>query len=103
MVIKLRKDLLKIVEGILNRFAPEFEIRVFGSRANGTPKKYSDLDLVIITKEPLEIKRMALLKDAFSESNLPIKIDIIDWSAIDESFRDLIDDKSVPFLPAGRE
>jgi len=103
MNIKLRADFLQIVEEILTRFVPEYEVRVFGSRANGTPKKYSDLDLVIMTEKSLEIKRMAFLKNAFSESNLPIKVDIVDWSSIDKGFKDIIDDESVPFLPAGRE
>ncbi len=102
MAVDLRGDLLKIVENILKRLVPEYEVRVFGSRATGSPKKYSDLDLVIMTDTPLPTLKTALLKDAFAESNLPIKVDIVDWSELNESFRELIAKSSVDFLQAGR-
>jgi len=33
---------------------------------------------------------MALTKEAFSKSNLPYKIDLIDWSSIDDNFKEII-------------
>ena len=75
---------------------------MFGSRAGGSPKKFSDLDLAIMTDAPLGPARMAELRYAFSESNLPIKVDIVDWSELSESFRALISETSVDFLPAER-
>ena len=63
------------------------EIWVFGSRIAGNAKKFSDLDLVIITKRPLPTLTMALLKEDFSQSDLPFKVDVLDWSTISEEFK----------------
>lgn len=69
---------------------------IFGSRAKGTARKTSDLDLVLMTKKPLEFSILADLKEAFSESDLSFKVDIVDWSDISESFQKLIEkDKRV--------
>ena len=48
----------------------------------------SDLDLVLRNPQNLHEETAGLydLKDAFSESNLPIRVDIMDWARIPESF-----------------
>ena len=84
-----QKD-LKTVSEILGSHVPEFEVRAFGSRVRGTTKKASDLDLVIMTDVPLETLRMADLKEAFIESALPFKVDIVDWADTKNTFRELI-------------
>jgi predicted nucleotidyltransferase len=81
---------LNTVRDILGSHVPEFEVRAFGSRARGTTKKASDLDLVIMTSVPLETLRMADLKEAFIESDLPFKVDIVDWADTKDTFRKLI-------------
>lgn len=46
--IDLRPEYLRIVRGILHRFAPDREVRVFGSRAKAARKPTADLDLCIM-------------------------------------------------------
>lgn len=75
---------------ILQEHIPQYEVRAFGSRVTGTAKKFSDLDLVIMSKTPLPLLLLGDLADAFSESDLPIKVDLLDWSRIDEGFQKLI-------------
>jgi hypothetical protein len=41
-------------------------------------RKFSDLDLTIITNKPLDTQIYIDLKNAFSESDLPFKVEIID-------------------------
>lgn len=41
----------------------------------------------------------AVLRDAFSESNLPILVDIQDWSRIPDSFREEIERSGVVVFP----
>ncbi|MGH8626362.1 MAG: hypothetical protein ACREYC_14210 [Gammaproteobacteria bacterium] len=38
----------------------------------------------------MNVSRYADLQEAFSESELPFKVDIVDWSAASESFREVI-------------
>lgn len=61
-----------------------------GSRARGTPKPFSDLDLALITSQPLPLSMLAQLNDAFDTSDLTIKVDLVDWASTRESFRDII-------------
>ena len=87
-MIDVTPEHLRIVFSILLKYVPEHEVLAFGSRVNQKPKKHSDLDLVIKTDSPL-----ALLRDAFSESNLPFKVDIVDWSRISKNFQKIIEEK----------
>jgi predicted nucleotidyltransferase len=82
---------LATVKAILRTHVPEFEVRAFGSRVRGKRRKFSDLDLVIMTDEPLNASRMAVLCDAFSESDLPFKVDVLDWAATSTTFRRIIE------------
>jgi predicted nucleotidyltransferase len=83
---------LETVLGILREQVPEYEVRAFGSRVHGRAlKRFSDLDLVVITDSPLDPLRLADLKEAFSESDLPFKVDVLDWSVTNERFRRVIE------------
>ena len=50
--------------------------------------KFSDLDLVLRNPQNLleEADALSDLKEAFTESNLPIRVDIMDWARIPVSF-----------------
>lgn len=79
-----------IVRDILQRYVPDREVWAFGSRAKWTAKEFSDLDIAIIVDEPLSIGLMAEMREAFQESSLPFKIDIVDWASITPAFRQVI-------------
>ncbi len=79
------------VSRILKVHIPEYEVWAFGSRVKWTAKQYSDLDLAVISEQPLPISLSADLNSAFDESNLSIKVDIVDWAAISESFRQIVE------------
>lgn len=90
-MISLDATHLTIVRRILAAHMPEAEVRAFGSRINGKPSKYSDLDLVLVASERIPNERIEALKDAFSESDLPIQMDVLDWNAISPAFREVIE------------
>lgn len=52
-------------------------IKVFGSRARGDYKKYSDLDLWLEVSPVLTDTELMNLRELFEDSDLPIKIDIV--------------------------
>lgn len=76
---------------LLRQYVPEFDVWAFGSRVKWTAKSHSDLDLAIITSEPLSLSRFAELREVFDESVLPFRVDIVDWAATSESFRRIIE------------
>src|SRR5664279_4559924 len=80
---------------VLRNHVPEYPVWAFGSRVKWTAKAHSDLDLAIITPQPLSLTRMANIKEAFDESNLSIRIDIVDWATTSEVFRKIIEQNKV--------
>ncbi|MEI6745851.1 MAG: nucleotidyltransferase domain-containing protein, partial [Methylococcaceae bacterium] len=71
--IDLSSHDLNVVCEILKTYASDYAVWAFGSRVKGNAKKYSDLDLAIMTQQPLSFSKMAILKEAFDESDLPIR------------------------------
>ena len=92
-MIDIRPDHLQIVKEILEEYVPACKVCAFGSRVNGIVKSYSDLDLVIMAKEKLDRRLLYRLQEAFQESKLPFRVDVLDWNRISESFRKVIGNK----------
>ena len=86
---------LEIVRSIVGLFVPGIEVRAFGSRASGNARRHSDLDLVVMTAQPLDVFIQARMNAAFSDSALPFTVDVLDWASLETSFRDRIRDGSV--------
>jgi len=80
---------------ILKTHLPEYPVWAFGSRVKGTAKPYSDLDLAIIAPLPLSLTEMATVKEAFDESDLSIRVDIVDWATTSDTFRKIIEQDKV--------
>jgi predicted nucleotidyltransferase len=94
--LALKQDELAIVEKILRRYVPDREVWAFGSRTRPPCKPFSDLDLAILGSEPLPLGVMVDLKDEFSESDFPYRVDIVDWATTSERFRQIIEQRYVP-------
>jgi predicted nucleotidyltransferase len=77
---------LSIVLEILKKYP--FTFYAFGSRVKGNPKKFSDLDLCFIENIPGNMQSQ--IDEDFEESDLPYKVDVINWNTCDESFQNII-------------
>ena len=93
--LQLSQRELKEVQQILQLHVPAYSVWAFGSRVTGKARKYSDLDLVIITEAPLPLADKAELTAAFDEADLAFKVDIVDWAAISPEFRTIIEKAKV--------
>ena len=82
---------LETIKGILAEYVVECEVRVFGSRAGGTAKDYSDLDIVIVGTAKIKRRVKMLLREAFEKSDLPFRVDVVDYNAVSDSFRAIIE------------
>ena len=94
-LIDISPENWQIVRSILERYIPDREVWAFGSRAKWAAKEFSDLDIAVIGNEPMDIGLMADLSEAFQESALPFKVDIVDWATITTSFRKVIETAKV--------
>lgn len=80
-----------ILYSILEKHFPDCRILLFGSRATGKAKKFSDIDLAIdCNGTVLPVMNLADAKQDFIESDLPYLVDLIDLNSIDDSFKEKI-------------
>jgi predicted nucleotidyltransferase len=85
---------LATVRGVLAaHLPPGFAASAFGSRTrgDGKVKPWSDLDLVIEGPTPLPLPALARLAEAFDESDLPWKVDLVDRAGLDAAFVAIVD------------
>lgn len=90
-MIKITPKQLELIKKILQEHLPDCEVRVFGSRLTDKTKSYSDLDLALVGKEKIARQKMIKLKEAFEESSLPFRVDLLDWHKISAEFKKIID------------
>ncbi|MDP3877288.1 MAG: nucleotidyltransferase domain-containing protein [Methylobacter sp.] len=96
---------LHMVQTILQTHLPCAEVWAYGSRVNGDYYEASDLDLVVRQPEDLSRGQNNLYEviEAFSESNLPIIVQLVDWARIPNDFHAEIADNYVVVQDAKTE
>lgn len=93
--VHLSEEELRSVIAVLNDALSGETVLAFGSRVRGDHRKTSDLDLAIQSTSGVTIETRARLEQGFSESSLPFRVDVIDLSRVDESFRGIILDQAI--------
>ena len=89
-MIDLAPEQLAIVRRLLATYVPECEVRAFGSRVTWTAKPHSDLDLALFGPEKVATATLRRLREAFEDSGLSIRVDLLDANAISETFQRVI-------------
>lgn len=69
------------IYSILKKYKDITSVILFGSRAKGTFKKGSDIDLAIFTESVSE-EIILKLKEDFEESSLPYRVDIVHYPTL---------------------
>lgn len=90
-MLDLAAEHLEEVRRILQLHVPGRKVHAFGSRVQGNAKPFSDLDLAVMGEAPLDFRQLSALKDAFSDSNLPFRVDVVDWAATSKAFQGIIE------------
>ncbi len=85
------KHNLEIINNILHEHVPHCEVWAFGSRVHGHNfKKFSDLDIAVISENKIPASIISSLEEDFIESYLPFKVDVIDFATINDDFKKII-------------
>jgi type I restriction enzyme S subunit len=92
-MIDLNPKYLETIQQILAEHVLECEVRAYGSRVKWTAEDYSDLDLAVVGSEPLSLRQLHQLKETFAESDLPIRVDVVDWQSLSDGFKKVIEEK----------
>ena len=79
----------KIKNIILNNIEDcnEYRLFIFGSRASTQSRKYSDYDIGIEGKKAIPFAVLAKIKTALDDSDLPYKVDVVDFFTVSNNFR----------------
>lgn len=91
-IIDLAPQHLATVRAILQTTVPSIHAFAFGSRVHetntvGKAKKHSDVDIALEPAHPLGWRVLADVREAFEESDLPMRVDVIDWSVCTDDFK----------------
>jgi predicted nucleotidyltransferase len=90
-------ELAEVRRVLAEHLPPGMSVAAFGSRAAGTSKPWSDLDLSL--GGPVALPLLAELAEAFDESTLSFKVDLIDRAAVGPDFGAIIDGTALPVWP----
>jgi predicted nucleotidyltransferase len=66
----------------------DVSVALFGSHVHGTAGRTSDVDVAIIPHGSIDPSRLSLLRDELEESNIPYKVEVVDFSLVSRSFRE---------------
>lgn len=93
-MIDLEEKYINYIKQIISKYLTNFEVYLYGSRAKGTARKYSDVDIAIFSEELSEKIRLKICFE-FENSTFPFKLDIINMKTISKEFKELISDSLV--------
>ena len=74
------------VTQLLAKFLPHTKVWAFGSRVKGTATLRSDLDLVVFSSNQQALA-VFQLQQAFEESSLPFRVDVLIWDHLTPSMQ----------------
>jgi predicted nucleotidyltransferase len=95
--LDMRDEHIAIVRAVLRQHLPSgTRAFVFGSRAQGTARPYSDLDLALEWRLSISLDVVGGMAEALSESDLPYRVDIVDLSTVEPAFRARIEADAIP-------
>ena len=65
-------------------------VRLFGSRARGDARTWSDIDVAVRSDSPLPPGALSTLREALEESSCLLNVDVVDWNDADAALREFI-------------
>ena len=86
------------IDRILKIIGKDVEVLLFGSRATGAAREFSDIDLCLKSTRPISLAELSAWKEKFQNSNIPYKVDLVSYEDLSEDFRQLISKTAIPLL-----
>lgn len=88
----LDPKITQLLRQIIYKYLPDdsYKAFVFGSRATGRNRKFSDLDLGINGPKPLTPKEYISIQSDLEESDIPYRVDLVDFAKINNKFKQVL-------------
>lgn len=80
----VRRTVLRRLEGL------DVDVFLFGSRATGRASRGSDIDVGLLSREPLPKGLLSEIREDLEESCVPYFVELVDLSETDEIFRERV-------------
>ena len=82
---KTYSAILKIISRYLD--TKQTQVFVFGSRAVGKNRPFSDVDIGFVSKIPVTSETYFSIIEDLDESDIPYHVDLVDFSKVDDKFK----------------
>jgi len=91
---------LRQVYEIIAAHMKEYAVRVylFGSRATGNPRVFSDCDIGIEPLRNLPVGHLSHLREKLEESHIPYAVEVVDLSQANEDFARKVRDEGILWI-----
>ncbi len=84
-------DLSETRRIVLELLAPyDVSVYLFGSRANGTMTRNSDIDVAVLSKELLPAGLLSIIREKLEDSQILYNVDLVDLSEVSQEFKDKV-------------
>jgi predicted nucleotidyltransferase len=95
-MIDLSPDVRASVLDIMHQHLGDQRLYLVGSRARGPAKRFADIDILLMNKQPLSPAVRANLHYDLEESDIPFKVDVLEWAGLSQSFRSRLQQEARP-------
>ena len=95
--MQLAEDELSILKDVIGRHLDALPNKafVFGSRATGTARKFSDIDIGIVGPR-LDSEKYFSILDDLEKSPLEYLVDLVQFEDVSDSFKSIAQQKIIP-------
>jgi predicted nucleotidyltransferase len=85
----LDNNQLNQIRNIVHPLLPDnsYKVFVFGSRATGNNRPFSDVDIGILGNKILPSEKYIKMTESFENSDLPFKVDVVDFMLVTDRFK----------------
>lgn len=94
MLTQQIKDQIK--NTALKYLGKDCRLFIFGSRAEGKNRKFSDIDLGIWGKTKIPGHLIVKVQEELENSRLPYKVDVVDFSKVSQDFKKIALNRTIP-------
>ena len=77
---------LLIKQTVQKYLGNDVQVFLFGSRATGTNRKWSDVDVGIVAGQKIAGDKMVEIESELSESDIPYLVDVVDFQSVNPDF-----------------
>lgn len=92
------KQLNGLLRQIVREYLPDpaYRVFIFGSRAEGTNRKFSDVDIGILGPNPVPSRILLNIEDELEKSDIPYLAQVIDFTTVEEKFKKIAASVTIP-------